>query len=147
MKKIILGLVAAAATLGLAVGPAHADSTEPYGDDVTGSIANQLHGTHRGAWLATVLDQGGYHGRRHAEVIKIPDGHGTRWAGVIHVPAGNAARVRHALAGQWFAKRGTRFVLPLRSSTWTSGGSGARYHNAAKWADRTLGSGWKVDAP
>src|SRR5205085_7889085 len=77
--------VALVACLGVAVGSAEADSTKPYGDNVTGSIANRLHGTHRGAWLATVLDEGGYSGRRHAEIVKIADGHGRRWLGIIHV--------------------------------------------------------------
>lgn len=146
-SKRVATALAAVVGVGLTALPAHADHTKPYGDDVTGHIANVLHGTHRGAWLATVLDDGGYHGKRHAEEIKIAAGHGRRWVGVIHVPTGNAARARRALKGVWFAELGTRFVLPLRSNTYTNGGTGSTYRTAAKWAAKRLQHGWHTVSP
>lgn len=123
------------------------DGTRPYGDAATAQVADRIDGTHRVPWLATTLDDGGYAGGRHAEIVKIRSGHGKRYLGIIHVSAGKAAKAREALAGAWCAQRGTRFVLPLRSSTWTSGYPGARYKAAARWAARRLGSGWHLVAP
>jgi hypothetical protein len=134
-------------SVGLPQAPANADGTKPYGDNVTGHIANVLHGRHRGGWLATTLDIGGYHGKRHAEEIKIASGHGRRWVGVIHVPAGNGNKAARALSGSWFARNGTRFVLPLVSSTATDGGAGSTFRTAAKWAVRRLGGGWHTVSP
>jgi hypothetical protein len=139
--------IAIALAVGVASLPAHADGTKPYGDNVTAHTADGLHGTHRGAWLATVLDEGGYHAKRHAEEVKVPAGHGRRWLGVIHVPAGNGNKAARALSGVWFARAGTRFVLPLRSNDYTNGGTGSTYHKAAMWAVKRLDSGWKVVSP
>jgi hypothetical protein len=103
-----------------------------------------LHGTHRGGWLATVLDQYGYHGKRHAEIVRV-HGQPKRWVGIIHVPAGKARAVHRALNPHfWLAERGTAFVLPLVSHTMTNGGSTWRYYDTAKWAARKLGAGWRV---
>jgi hypothetical protein len=148
LRTVLAGLcLTALAVVGLPAIAARADGTKPYGDNTTAHIADRLRGTHRGGWLATVLDEGGYAGRRHAEEVKIPAGHGRRWVGIIHVPSGNAARARAALAGVWFAQRGTRFVLPLQSSTYTNGGAGDAYRVASKWAVRRLGDGWALVAP
>jgi hypothetical protein len=148
-KRASTGLAAGVFTLMLGLGslPAQADVTKPYGDNVTGHIANVLHGTHRGGWLATVLDEGGYHGKRHAEEVKIPAGHGRRWVGIIHVPPAKAKRAARALSGVWFARAGARFVLPLRSNDFTNGGTGATYKQSAKWAAKRLGKAWRVVSP
>jgi hypothetical protein len=146
----LAGLTAATAltlAAGLAVAPTHADGTKPYGDNVTGHIANVLHGTHRGAWLATVLDEGGYHGKRHAEEVKVAAGHGRRWVGIIHVPPAKAKSAASALSGVWFARAGSRFVLPLRSNDFTNGGTGSTYKASAKWAAHRLGKVWRVVSP
>ena len=140
-------LTVAVVVVGPSATAAQADGTKPYGDNFTAHIADRLHGTHRIGWLATVLEDGGYTGSRHAEQVKIPAGHGKRWVGIIHVPAGNAAQARAALAGVWFAQRGTKFVLPLQSSTYTNGGTADAYRLTAKWASRRLGDGWVLVAP
>ena len=85
---------------------------EPYCDDTTTRIANRLNGHGHGAWLATVLDQYGYQGRRHAEITRIPAEHGKRFVGVIHVPAGKARQARRALFGWWFVRREHRSSCP-----------------------------------
>jgi hypothetical protein len=144
--RATLAVLAVIVTAVVVAAPTNADTTEPYGDNATARIADRLHGKQRGGWLATTLDIGGYHGKRHAEVVKIPAGHGKRWVGIIHVPSGNAAKARRALAGAWFAQNGTRFVLPLRAQYYTDGGPGQRFRTAARWAARRLG-GWKVVAP
>jgi hypothetical protein len=142
-------IVGTLATLLLAVPGANADGTEPWGDKATGKIANRLDGTHRGGWLATTLGYGcdvTYNGPRKAEIVRIPAGHGRRWVGIIHVTKPKQARRVHAalVCKAWFARSGGRLVLPLRSSTWTDGGVGATYKEAAIWAKRRLGAGWKV---
>lgn len=144
MSAAVAGLVLTLAALAVFASPVHADGTRPYGDNATGHIANVLHGTHRGAWLATTLDIAGYHGKRHAEEIKIAAGHGRRWVGVIHVPVGKGDQAARALSGTWFARYGTRFVLPLVSNDATDGGGGSTFHAAAKWAANRLGKGWRV---
>lgn len=140
LVPLVIGLGAPAAT---------ADSTRPYGDQATAQVADRLHGKQRGGWLATTLGYGGnvsYQGPRKAEIVKVPAGHGRRWVGIIHVKTPERAqRVRASLVCRaWFARSGTRFVLPLRSSTWTDGGGGASYKQAAKWAKRRLGTGWAI---
>lgn len=117
---------------------------EPYCDKVTRKIARELNGTGHGAWLATVLDDGRYHGRRHAEITRIPKGHGKRYVGVIHVPSGKAKKAHRALMDYWFAQRRTRFVLPLVTKYDTRGGAGAKFKKTARWAKSRLGTGWKV---
>lgn len=140
------GLIAALAlAVPLTAQPSAASaSCAPYCDQVTKKIVRELNGTGHGAWLATVLDGGGYHGRRHAEITRIPRGHGKRYVGVIHVPAGKAKKAHRALADYWFAQRKTRFVLPLTTKYDTSGGAGTKYKRTARWATRRLGAGWKV---
>ena len=99
VRARLVGLVATLA-LALAVGASPstaAASCAPYCDKVTKKITNHLNGTGHGAWLATVLDDGGYNGRRHAEITRIPSGHGKRYVGVIHVPAGKAKKAHRAL--------------------------------------------------
>lgn len=130
--------------------PAHADSTKPYGDSVTSHMADRLHGTHRGGWLATTLDTGywtangqhvNYTGPRHAEEILTTAGHGKRWIGVIHVASTRAAKVRKTLrtGGVWFAQRHGQFVLPLKSKDYTDGGAAPAFQRAARWAASRLG--------
>lgn len=122
------------------------------GDAVTTQVANRLHGTHRTAWEATTFDCCGtvtYTGPRRAVMVKIPRRHGTRWVGVIHVPNRNATAALAALAskGVWFAKSGGRIVLPLESSTDTSGEPSLACRRAARWAAGRLGEGWAVVGP
>jgi hypothetical protein len=147
MSAAVAGLVLTLAALAVSATPVHADATKPYGDNVTGHIANVLHGTHRGGWLATTLDIAGYHGKRHAEEIRIAAGHGRRWVGVIHVPVGEGNQAARALSGTWFARYGTRFVLPLVSKDATDGGGGSTFHATAKWAANRLGMRWTVVSP
>ncbi|GAA0977420.1 hypothetical protein ENKNEFLB_02117 [Nocardioides aquaticus] len=130
------------------VGPAAAaPGCEPYCDDRTTAVANQLDGRGHGAWLATTLEDGGYNGRRRAEITKIPDGHGKRYVGVIHVPAGKPGKVRRALSGSWYAQRRTVFVLPLRTRYDTRGAANAKHREAAQWAARRLGGSWVARRP
>lgn len=126
---------------------AAAPECAPYCDATTTRIATRLGGPGHDGWLATVLDQYGYEGRRWAEITRIPGGHGKRYVGIIHVPAGNAAAVRRALAGFWFARKGTAFVLPLVTHNDTRGDTARAYRTASKWAARRLGRGWGVVAP
>lgn len=131
-----------------AASPANAAPVcEPYCDDTTTRIANRLDGRGHGGWLATVLDQYGYEGRRWAEITKIPAGHGKRYVGVIHVPAGNGPAVHRALKGWWFAQRRNAFVLPLVTATDTQGGAGIAYRTTTRWAVRRLGNDWRVVSP
>jgi hypothetical protein len=145
--KIVISLVAALALLVPIAPAAGAPVCEPYCNDTTTRIANRLNGHGHGAWLATVLDQYGYHGRRHAEITRIPAGHGKRFVGVIQVPDGNARKARRALLGWWFAQKRTMFVLPLVTKYDTQGGTGVRFRQASKWAVRRLGAGWVVVKP
>ncbi len=147
-------VIAFAVTLLLTVPTAQAgrDSTATYRDAATNTVAAVLHGTHRTAWPATTLDcctLPSYTGPRHAVLVKIPRGHGTRWVGIIHVPAGRGAAARDALAakGVWFVGKGTRFVLPLESSTDTSGEASGACSRAAHWAAGLLGDGWVITGP
>lgn len=117
------------------------------GDRVTNAIADKLRATNRGGWLATTLDDGGYHGRRTAQIVRIPAGHGKRWVGIIRVPAGNGGAAARALDGVWFTRNGTRFVLPLVSQYDTRGAAGLGAKTAASWARNRLGAGWVVYAP
>ena len=133
---------------------AHArdDVTTSYRDAATDQVADVLHGTHRTAWPATTLDcctLPSYTGPRHAVIVKIPRGHGTRWVGIIHVPSGSGAAARAALVakGVWFVGKGTRFVLPLESSTDTSGEASGACSRAAHWAAGRLGDGWVLTGP
>lgn len=145
VTKLILPVVL---VLGLALGlvsPAQAgDDTEPYGDDVTAAIADRLNGRDRVGWWATTLGIGGYHGKRHAEIVKIRAGHGKRWVCIIHVSHGKAAKARNALGDVWLGQRGTRFVVPLRTRNNTDGCAKSACKNAAHWAVRRLGSGWRL---
>lgn len=147
--RLALCALALAVLVPLGVGSpaASAPACEPYCDDTTTRIANRLDGHGHGAWLATVLDQYGYEGRRWAEITRIPEGHGKRFVGVIHVPAGKARAARRALQGWWFAKKGTAFVLPLVTKYDTQGGTGVKHRTATRWAVRRLGKGWRVVAP
>lgn len=117
------------------------------GDRVTRTICDNLNGRQQGGWLATTLDDGGYHGRRKAQLTKTATGHGKRWVGVIHVPVGKAQRAHRALDGVWFAQSRTRFVVPMRTQFWTSGGRGDSYRASARWVARKLGGNWRVVAP
>jgi hypothetical protein len=147
MKRMLVGLTAVlSAAAPTVVANADADHTAPYGDAATDAIADRLDGRDRSPWLATTLDIGGYGGRRHAEIVEIPAGHGKRYVGIIHVPDGKTRKAHDALAGAWFAQKGTKFVVPLRSSTWTDGYPGQRYQRAARWAANRLG-GWRLVAP
>lgn len=146
--RIVACLVALALSpVGLASPAGAAPVCEPYCDDTTTRIANRLDGHGHGGWLATVLDQYGYHGRRWAEITRIPAGHGKRYVGVIHVPAGKGQRVHRALKGWWFAQRRNAFVLPLVTRYNTQGGTNLKHRTATRWAKRRLGSGWKVVSP
>jgi hypothetical protein len=138
--------VALAVTFLLAGSAAFArpDSTAPYGDKVTGAIADKLDGKQRNGWLATSMDEDGYTGPRHAEIIKTSAGHGQRWMGVIHVPQRKVAAARHCFAGKWHAEHGRAFVLPLESEVDNFGDHTANFKKAAKWAAKTLGKKWKV---
>lgn len=141
---------ALASALALSVGPgtaAAAPECEPYCNDATSRTANRIDGRGHGAWLATVLDQYGYEGRRWAEITYVPAGHGKRSIGVIQVPAGKARQARRALDGWWFAQNGRTFVLPLVSRTDTRGGTGVAFKTAARWTERKLGAGWVVRTP
>jgi hypothetical protein len=141
-------VLALALLMPLGVGSASAAPVcEPYCNDTTTRIANRIDGRGHGAWLATVLDQYGYHGRRWAEIARIPAGQGKRSVGVIHVPAGKGPKVHRALKGWWFAQRRNKFVLPLVTSTDTRGGSRVKFRTAARYAARKLGKGWRVVAP
>jgi hypothetical protein len=133
--------------LAAAAPAAAAPICEPYCDDTTTRIANRLNGYGHGGWLATVLDQYGYHGRRWAEITRIPAGHGKRFVGVIHVPAGKGPKVHRALKGWWFAQRRNAFVLPLVTKYDTQGGSRVKYRTATRWAVQRLGKGWRGVAP
>lgn len=134
--------------LGVGVGSASAAPVcEPYCNNVTTRIANQVNGRGHGGWLATVLDQYGYHGRRWAEITLIPKGHGKRYVGVIHVPSGNGQKVHRALKGWWFARKHNKFVLPLVTRYNTQGGSRRKFRKASYFAKRRLGDGWRVVAP
>jgi hypothetical protein len=146
MRAHLVGYIATLALVGpLGALPGTASAgCAPYCDKVTKKIARELNGNGHGAWLATVLDDGGYQGRRHAEITRIPKGHGKRYVGVIHVPAGKAKRAHRALMDHWFAQRQTEFVLPLVTRYDTRGGAGARYKKTARWAKNRLGIGWKV---
>ena len=124
--------------------PARAASCSPYCDATTVRVANRLGGRGHGGWLATTLDDGGYHGRRWAEIDQVSAGHGKRFVGVIHVPPGKAAKVRAALSDVWIAQRGTVFVLPLVTRDDTRGGAGSNYRKTARWAAARLGQGWVV---
>lgn len=131
---------------------AAAPECEPACNATTTRIANQLvvprlAGDDHTGWLATVLDQYGYEGRRWAEITRIPGGHGKSHVGVIHVPVGRAAAVRRALGGFWFARKGRAFVLPLVTQYDTRGGVGEPYRTASEWAARRLGAEWGVVAP
>jgi hypothetical protein len=117
------------------------------GDSTTAQIADRLDGTHRSGWVATVLDRSGYPGKRHAEIVRIPSGHGKRWVGIIHVPTGNAAQALHALLGSWFARSGTRFVLPLVTKADAQGCRNSACRTSSRWAVRRLGAQWVVVAP
>jgi hypothetical protein len=101
---LVLTLTPVVLSPALATAPALADGTKPYGDHVTGHIASQLRGTHRGVWLATVLDQGATDQppRRRGEAAPT---HGRRWVGVIHAPAGKGNQAARALSGVWFARK------------------------------------------
>lgn len=146
--RLSLSAVVLAMLVPLGGGPAAAaPECAPYCDATTTRIANRLHGHGHAGWLATVLEQYGYEGRRWAEITRIPGGHGKRYVGIIHVPVGNSAAVRRALGGFWFARKGTSFVLPLVTQTDTRGGTAKAYRTASKWAARRLGSGWRVVAP
>lgn len=151
-KHITLSAIAgtlAALVIGLGT-PANAESTRPFGDAVTGNVANRLNGTHRVAWMAITLDddcETTYAGPRHAEIVKISAGHGRRWVGIIHVATTTRAKkARAALEcqGVWFVQSAGRFVLPLGSSIYTSGGSGDTYKKSAVWAKKRLGAAWQV---
>lgn len=154
MRKHILAsmiaLLVVALTVGLTMPSAVADSTAPYGNRVTARVADQLGGSHRIGWFATTLDIGAcgtvYRGPRKAEIVKIPAGHGRRWVGIVHVTgAERVKKVRRTLAcSAWSAQSGGRFVLPLRSSTWTDGGVRTTYRKTAIWAKKRLGAGWVV---
>ena len=141
-----LAATALAATLLVAGSAAHArpDSTAPYGDKVTGAIADKLDGKHRDGWMATILDYGRYTGPRHAEIMKTSTGHGKRWVGVIHVPAKRVKAARNAFVGQWYAEHGRAFVMPLTSEVDNFGGHTPDYKACAQWAAKTLGKKWKV---
>lgn len=153
MKHFLAAAVAAiTVSFGFAPASADADTTAPYGDAATDSIADRLHGRARGGRLATTLDccgQYDYYGRRHAEIVKIPDGHGKRWVGIIHVPGGRARAVHRVLVDRdaWFAQNGTRFVLPLKNQYDTSGDSTRAHRRAAAWAVKRLGDRWRLVAP
>lgn len=149
IKAIAGASILIAASLAVAAAPPSqaAPRCRPYCDSFTTRVANRIDGRGHGAWLATVLDQYGYDGRRWAEITRIPRGHGTRAVGVIHVPDGRAADARAALDGFYFAQRGTVFVLPLASDTNTSGGTGERFGQAARFAVRKLGEGWNLRTP
>lgn len=146
LRERLGGLIAALAlVVPLTALPAAASANcAPYCDQVTKKITRDLNGTGHAAWFATVLDSGGYHGRRHAEITRIPRGHGKRYVGVIHVPAGKAKKVHRALADYWFAQRKTMFVLPLTTKYDTSGGTSSKHVKTARWAARRLGTGWKA---
>lgn len=146
MSRLGLGL-AALLIVSVSFASAHADTSFPYGDRATAHVADVLHATNRGGWVATTRDINGYSGRRHAEEVKIPTGHGKRWVGIIHVPSGKGGAAASALSGTWFARKGTQFVLPLRSSTDTDGCAGDTCKVAAQWAKRRLGAGWILVAP
>lgn len=92
-----------------------APGCKPYCNDTTSRIAKRIKGKGHDAWLATTLDIGGYHGKRWAEITRIPAGHGKRNIGVIHVPKRKAKKARAALSGVYFAQRGGRFVVPLKT--------------------------------
>lgn len=94
-----------------------------------------------------MLDQYGYHGRRWAEIDRIPAGHGKGSVGIIHVPAGKGHKAHRALKGWWFAQRRNAFVLPLVTKHNTQGGAGTKYRTTARWAVRKLDDGWRVVRP
>jgi hypothetical protein len=114
------------------------------GDKVTGAIADKLDGKQRDGWLATSMDEDGYTGPRHAEIMKTSAGHGQRWIGVIHVPTRKVGAARHCFAGKWYAEHGRAFVLPLESEVDNFGDHTANFKKAAKWAARKLGKKWKL---
>lgn len=151
--RLALCAVVLALLVPLGAAPAvAAPECAPACNATTTRIANRLEaprlaGSEHTGWLATVLDQYGYEGRRWAEITRIPGGHGKVHVGIIHVPAGRASAVRRALGGFWFARKGRAFVLPLVTQYDTRGGTTRPYRTTSKWVARRLGAGWSAVAP
>lgn len=142
--RILLATLCSVAVVIVGLTPVTADESEPYGNKVTERIADRLKGKQRGGWLAVTLNIGGYHGKRHAEIVKIPRGHGKRWVGIIHVPAGKGWKAQRALSDVWVARHGNRFVVPLKTKYNTDGCAAKPCRKASAWAARRLGKGWTV---
>jgi hypothetical protein len=152
IRRALIAVVAALLLLPVAPTPASAD--DGGRDWVTASIVKRIDGRWPIGWTADALFQDRayrgnelYTGPLNGEIVQIRPRY-KREVGILHVPVDRKHDVVLALRGVWFARSGSRFVIPLRNETWTVGCRWQRpCANAARFAARKLGPGWVVVGP